>query len=472
MEDIYTNGEQEREKKILVLAVGGGGGRVAADLLAGSYHFRKLVSSVYFLNTNKKDLDEIFNKDMKKLDGTCVEILSSDEEPCTTFIPVRHWWYGHTGAGGDFVRSRRMMLYWLFRDEYQDEMIEQELSADDVEKNAVEDEEPFDDTEEFKNRAEGIMETMNREIVESDMILLIHSLGGGTGGGGTPVLARYLQEGIKSEYQKDRIVVSLCFLADFHEEILTRANSARNLMEISENVNIVLLFSNENLITQIKKEMSHTNPNNRPIFRKLNSRIVSAVEILTTAMSEEKITKPLDFHDLHTFSLGLPTNIIIPFLAPESKSINLKVPCLDCSLNYGLVPFYPGGVVKALPIIVSNKKGIEEIDNHPKEMYEEIFSKKLKLDMTGYVGDIRGVLDNNGSNPMKALALGFGLVDLSHYVEVLDDIVYQWEAFHEEANIENPNGQTHQVIEKVREWYNKYTNDVKSFVSKRKGGIE
>jgi hypothetical protein len=472
MEYLHTDEEQKKEKKILVLAVGGGGGRVAADLLAGSRHFRKLVSSVYFLNTNKKDLDEIFNKDMKKLDGTCVEILPSDEEPCTTFIPVRYWWYGYTGAGGDFVRSRRMMRYWLFHDEYQDEMIEQELSADDVEKDSFEVEEPFEDAEEFKNEAEGVMETMKREIVESDMILLIHSLGGGTGGGGTPVLARYLQKGVKAEYQKDRIVISLCFLADFHEEILTRANSARNLMEISKNVNIVLLFSNENLITQIRKELPSLNSTKQPIFRKLNSRIVSAVEILTTAMCEEKITKPLDFHDLYTFSLGLPTNIIIPFLAPESESINLKVPCLDCSLKYGLVPFHPGGVVKALPIIVSNKKGIEEIDNHPKEMYEEIFSKKLKLDMTGYVGDIRGVLDDNGGNPMKALALGFGLVDLSPYIGVLDDIVYQWEAFHEQAHIENPNNQTHKVIEAVREWYNKYMNDVKTFVSKRKGGIE
>lgn len=121
---------------------------------------------------------------MKKLDGTCVEILSSDEEPCTTFIPVRHWWYGYTGAGGDFVRSRRMMLYWLFHDEYQDEMIQQELSADDVEKDSFEVEEPFEDAEEFKSEAEGVMETMKREIVESDMILLIHSLGGDTGGGG------------------------------------------------------------------------------------------------------------------------------------------------------------------------------------------------------------------------------------------------------------------------------------------------
>lgn len=465
-----------KERKILVLAIGGGGGRVATDLLRGSSHFRKLVGSVYFLNTNKMDLDEIFDNDLKELEGHNIEVIPPDPnaKPETDLIPVRKWWYGYTGAGGDFVRSRRMILYWLFPEEYQREVVERELTAEEIEAGGLASEEdPFQTDEKFKGEAEGIMDNMKREIIESDMILLIHSLGGGTGGGGTPILAQYLDEKIRSEFMKDRIVVSLCFLADLHEEALTKANSARNLMEISKYVDMVLLFSNENLIKQIRKEITTSqDATKKTVFRELNSQIANAVEILMAAMSEDKITKPLDFHDLRTFSLGLPTKIIIPFLAPDNRGGHLKLVCLDRALDFSLVSICDGFIVKVLPILASNRPGIEDIDSHPKEMYEEILSKKLMVDMRGYTGDIRGVLDDNGCDSLRALVLGFGLADLKPYLESLDRAAYQWEAFHKEATIDNPKECTGELIEEIRDWYRKYQNEVETFIKDRKGGIK
>jgi len=271
---------------------------------------------------------------------------------------------------------------------------------------------------------------------------------------------------------RDRIVVSLCFLADLHEEALTQANSIRNLMEISKYVDIVLLFSNENLIKQIRKEITiQEDVAEKTVFRELNSQIVNAIEILMTTMFEDRITKPLDFHDLYTFSLGLPTNIIIPFLAPEHRG-HLKLVCLDRALDFPLVSICNSFVAKVLPILVSNKPGIESIDKHPKEMYEEILSKKLMVDMRGYTGDIRGVLDKNGGDPLKALVLGFGLADLRSYLESLDSAAYQWEAFHREALIDKPEERTKKLINKIREWYREYQNDVEAFIRERKGGTE
>ena len=271
---------------------------------------------------------------------------------------------------------------------------------------------------------------------------------------------------------QNRIVVSLCFLADLHEEALTKANSVRNLMEISKHVDMVLLFSNESLIKQIKKEMTiHEDATKKTVFRELNSQIVNAVEILMTAMSEDKITKPLDFHDLHTFSLGLPTNIIIPFLAPEYRG-HLKLVCLDHALDFPLVSIHNGFVVKVLPILISNRQGIENIDIHPKEMYEEILSKKLMVDMRGHTGDIRGVLDNNGGHPLKALVLGFGLADLGPYLDSLDIATYQWEAFHREAMVNNPEERTKELIEGIKEWCREYQDDVEAIVKERKGGMK
>lgn len=464
---------KDAEQKILVLAIGGGGGRVAADLLKGSDHFRKLVGSVYFLNTNKKDLDEIFNNDIKEIEGKIVKTVSEETSTPNDLISVGKWWYGHTGAGGDFIRSERMLLYWLFHKEYVERISEQGLDADSVGDESSELGDPFGDGyRDFKNMAEGIMNNMKDEIRENDMILLIHSLGGGTGGGGAPVLARYLTEEMNSEYMKDRIVVSLCFLADLHEEALTKANSIRNLMEISRAVDIVLLFSNENLIDQVQKERIVQSYGEKFTFRKLNSLIVSAVEVLMTAMYEDKITKPLDFHDLKSFSLGLPTNIVIPFMAPDYQNVNLKVPCLDHCLDFSLVPFTYGRMAKILPIIISSTRGIEQIDEHPKDMYEEVISKKLMVDMRGYVGDVRGVLDDVERNPMKVLALGFGLADLAHYLDYLTDATYQWKAFHEEAGTKEPLQQTEQLIREIRQWYDDCSTRVESFIKDRAGGME
>jgi cell division GTPase FtsZ len=464
----------QKEKKILVLAVGGGGGRVAADLLKGSDHFRKLVSSVYFLNTNEKDLDEIFDIDLKRLEEDLIEVIAplTNEKPNSDLIPVRRWWYGHTGAGGDFVRSRKMILYWLFPEKYKEEAQKRGLTAEEVEAGERRAEITSEEYEEFTAEAEDIMNTMKREIIESDMILLVHSLGGGTGGGGTPILAKYVDEEIKSEYMRDRSIMSLCFLADLHEEALTKANSVRNLMEISKYVDMVFLFSNENLIKQIRKEETvREGVEKRIVFRELNSQIVNAVEILMTAMYEDKTTKPLDFHDLHTFSLGLPTNVIIPFLAPDHRE-HLKVVCIDRALDFPLVSILNDLVMKVLPIMVSNKPGIENIETHPKEMYEEILSKKLMIDMRGYTGDIRGVLDDNGGDSLKSLILGFGLTDLRAYVDSVDMAAYQWKAFHEEAMIDEPRESTRVLIDEIREWYKKYQDDVETFVGERKGGIK
>ena len=466
--------ENQREKKILVLAVGGGGGRVTTDLLKGSSHFRRLVNSIYFLNTNKRDLDEIFNEDLKKLDGSLINIIRYGKEKNLSqsdLISVREWWYGHTGAGGNFVRSQSMMLYWLFREEYDEEKFK-ELTADQIGKQEEKKEELFIENDSFKSEIEDIMENMKSEIAESDMILLIHSLGGGTGGGGTPVLARYINEKVESTYFKDRILVSLCFLADLHEEALTKANSIRNLMEISKNVNFIFLFSNENLIRYVKEQPNENNlkKQRKAQFRRLNSQIVNAVEILMTAMSEDRITKQLDFHDLNTFSLGLPTNIIIPFLAPEHLRGMLKVPCLDKALNFSLVPPCNGSIVKALPILISSKSGIQNIDTHPKQMYEEIMSKKLRVDMKGYVGDVRGILYDDGDDKLKVLVLGFGLADLYPYLEFLEDAQYQWRAFFEEAEKDNPDHSTKSIIEEIQEWYNQFNMNIESFLKDRKEG--
>jgi cell division GTPase FtsZ len=466
--------KRQKEKRVLVLAIGGGGGRVLADLLKGSEHFRKLVSSVYFLNTNEKDLDEIFEIDLKKLEGEYIDVIAplSGKKPDPDLIPVRRWWYGHTGAGGDFVRSRRMILYWLFSEKYKEELTQRGLTAEEVEAGELKAEVSFKESEKFSAEAQDTMNVMKREIMESDMILLIHSLGGGTGGGGTPILARYLGEQGKSGYMEDRTIVSLCFLADLHEEALTKANSVRNLMETSKYVDMVFLFSNENLIRQIRKEeIIREDTEKKTVFRELNSQIVNAVEILTTAMYEDKITKPLDFHDLHTFSLGLPANIIIPFLAPDHHG-HLKLVCLDRALDFPLVSICNDLTMKVLPILVSNKPGIENIDAHPKGMYEEILSKKLMVDMREYTGDVRGVLDNDGGDPLKALVLGFALADLRPYLNSLDIAAYQWEAFHEEAMINEPKETTRAVINEIKGWYREYQDKTEEFVGKRKGGIK
>ena len=464
---------EEKEKKILVLAIGGGGGRVAADLLKGSQHFRKLVNSIYFLNTNTRDLDEIFNEDIRELDGSLIKIIKentdSDDNLQSHLIPVRKLWYGGIGAGGDFVRSRKMMLYWLFPKEYEQETLEA-LTADQIGMQ-IEKKDIIIEDKSFEDKEKWVMDNMRTEIHENDMILLIHSLGGGTGGGGTPVLARYINEEVESSYFKDRIVVSLCFLADLHEEALTKANSVRNLMEISKYVDFILLFSNENLIKHVREHSENIKKHGKAQFRQLNSQIINAVEILMTAMFEERITKPLDFHDLKTFSLGLPTNVIIPFLAPEYMRGVLKVPCLDRALNFSMVPTCNGSIVKALPILVSGKTGIQYIDTHPKQMYEEIMSKKLMMDMKGYVGDVRGVLYDDGDDQLKVMILGFGLADLNPYLEYLDDAQYQWEAFFREAALDNPEHSAEKVIEEIQKWYREYTAKIESFIKNRKEGL-
>lgn len=320
-------------KRVVVLAIGGGGSRVVVDLINKSRKLLEVTDSIYFLDTmadsERKSMTPDRISDSVGPQLLFVDKHSERELVADGRIPVTFIEYGGgRGTGRDFVRSE------ICANEY---LIPKELKG-----GRIPDGESRISEEDRAN-----ITRMWEDLRYHNIILFAHSLGGGTGGGSAPVIARKIKEWMQDpdlrKFIQNTTLISLCFLASKEESPALNANSVRNLMEISKYVDIVLLFSNT--------QLEHYTDMTRHLFTNQAEGLEDVKNLQICRVFDILLSSKHDFNDFRNIITdSATTNIVVPYLSMKNE----RIPPLSeiDALNFPMAPVCEGTLIKAMPLFI------------------------------------------------------------------------------------------------------------------------
>ena len=358
-----------KSKKMMILAIGTGGSTVTVDLINKSRKLLKMADSIYFLDTDANPRltipDRIDSSIKSKLTlifrrSDRVEVADDERVP-VTFIEYG----GGRGTGRDFIRSEICATEFLITGKFGESVLKDEQRI-------------------YEEDKSNIMK-MWEDLYYHDIILLVHTLGGGTGGGSTPIIAREIKERkqkpVVGTSIQNATVISLCFLASKIENPLYIANSIRNLMEISKYVDIVLLFSNTKLWEYTEKTRYMFADELEGFQNIMNFHICRVLDIL---LSSEH-----DFNDFRNIITdpGV-SNIMVPFISMKNERIP-PLSLLD-ALKYPMASVCEGTLIKAVPLFIGDNPGMNPSFAHrSKHKYQEGFFDNTESYKQWIIGNLR-----------------------------------------------------------------------------------
>lgn len=320
-------------KKLMILAIGTGGSRIAVDLINKSKKLLEVTHSIYFLDTDANPRLKIPDK----IDGSIGPRLKFIYKPGDREdgdnggkLPVTFIEYGGgRGAGRDFIRSEICANEFLIPEKFKESVSGDELK--------ISEEDKFN-----------IMR-MWEDLRYHNIILLIHTLGGGTGGGSAPIIAKEIKDRMQKSdlrtFIQNMTVISLCFLASKEETPLLNANSIRNLMKISQCVDIVLLFSNTRLEDYVEMTRDLFTDELEGLQEIKNFHVCRILDILLSSTH--------DFNDFRNIITDPgTTNIVIPYISMKNE----RIPPLSeiDALRYPMSPVREGTLIKAMPLFIGS----------------------------------------------------------------------------------------------------------------------
>ncbi|MGD2071912.1 MAG: hypothetical protein PVG65_00275 [Candidatus Thorarchaeota archaeon] len=489
------------QQKWVMVGIGGGGGKVAADFILHSRYMRYVVSSVHFLNTAGEDLANLRQTRLEKAFQNEWIWDVREKNIKKTGIPVDFIKFAFFGTGNNFVKSRELFEKYILDsqefhsreehampEEYPVEELEPEPRAAEQEYIKGEGEydlgllQSFSDSEESDLDSQepseqtpieaGGLRNLYSDLIGVQNAILVHSLGGGTGGGSAPLMARWIKENAGYEDRKPT-VISVCFLASIMDGPLRMANSLHNLMKISKEADIVLLFSNEILL-----KSSSDGKTEEERYLHMNERIIKAVDVLLspTAVSELGgcVSVEFDLNNLKTYlrmilddgGSSFPLNIAIPFVSIEGEK-NVAAPV---AFNYALgaeqVPIFKGSLLSMVPFFLSSSREVcrEEFHNENFELYtKQIEVKGLQDSYDLPLESITGVADfefRKDSKGIDVLALGLAKLNLDEYEDVLRSprVMVKWGEFLQKEQVTSD-----RLTQRVKEWIDTYNQKIDEF---------
>jgi hypothetical protein len=318
-------------KKLMVLAIGTGGSTITVDLINKSRKLLEVADSIYFLDTDanpRLKIPDKIDSSIKSRLGFIYKLSDREDLADNGKIPVTFIEYGGgRGAGRDFIRSEICATEFLIPEKYKEGISGDELKISEEDKSSI--------------------MKMWEDLRYHNIILLVHTLGGGTGGGSAPIIAKEIKERMRNSdirtFIQNTTVISLCFLASRAENPLLNANSIRNLKEISQYVDIVLLFSNTKLEEYIEITR-HLFVDELDGLEKIkNFHICRVLDILLSSSH--------DFNDIRNIITDPgTTNIVVPYLSMKSE----RIPPLSeiDALKYPMVPVCEDTLIKAMPLFI------------------------------------------------------------------------------------------------------------------------
>lgn len=133
--------------------------------------------------------------------------------------------------------------------------------------------------------AEASLPEIQRALQDVQLVLLIAGLGGGTGSGAAPLLAKTARESGVS-------TLAFCTLPFFFEGPLRRRVAETSLAEIRRYADAVILFPNQRML-----KLDESNQEIRPVFDKVRDLMASSLRGLWKLLSQPGVIN-LDFADL------------------------------------------------------------------------------------------------------------------------------------------------------------------------------
>lgn len=476
--------QKEIQQRWIMVGIGGGGGKVSADFILKSRYLRQVVDSVYFMNTAGEDIVNLRDERLKEAfrDKWIIDLTGEKKMGNPNgitpgeVIPIRFIKYSFYGTGNNFVRSRKLIEENVLKGEEElksetkkgskrKEIIEGLSKQEESDMERIHSEE----REEYEYMYTGDIETLKDDLKTSQNVILVHSLGGGTGGGSAPVLARWIKENTKGI--REPTVISICMLASALDGPLRMANSLNNLMAISKEADVVILFSNDILLKSIGDRESR-----KMRERIMNEKIVEAMDILLSPMVCP-CSVEFDSNNLKTYlrmifyndeKVDIQLNIVIPFVSVKEEKAESAPVALNYALGAPQVPICNGSLISLVPFFLSSNEKIADEDFHYKNL--NIYCRqvevkhlqgKFKIDLQS----VTGVHDSNhgdGKKNVDVLALGLGKLDVESYITNLDHpfVKTKWNEFLREDD------KTYEErVEDIRMWMNKYMRNVDSIVS-------
>ena len=497
------------QRKWVMIGIGGGGGKVAADFILYSRYLRHIASSVYFLNTAGEDLSTLKEVRLKKVYENQWIWDIMDGKTGKTGLPVDYIKFGLHGTGNNFVRSQQLLKKHILEStEFSSERHTKEKINDlersrDTEKNPVTEkkeqngekgrydfdlltslsESGTDSHPIEKNRVLleiGGLHHLHNDLIDAQHVFLVHSLGGGTGGGSAPLLARWIKEKF-GQGLTEPTVISICFLASKVDGPFRMANSLHNLMNISREADIVLLFSNETLLKDINIEEVGNEEKKEEEYLRMNERIVKAVDILFSPTAAPElggcVNVEFDPQNLKTYLRmifdegGSPfaVNIVVPFISIEEKR-SLSVPiAFYYALGAKQVPIFKNSLMNLVPIFLSSNMKIckEKFFSDNLDIYnDQIRARGLQSDFDVMMESLTSVADpeyKKGSQDIDVLALGLAKLNLEQYRKVLEHpmVLTRWANFYKGTS-KTAEGQAR----KIMEWMDTYNKKIDEFNEK------
>ena len=476
------------KQRWIMVGIGGGGGKVSADFILKSRYMRQVVSSVYFMNTAGVDIVTLREKRLKEAFDRkwAVDVTGGGLPPSNGAIPVRFIRYSFHGTGNNFVRSRRLLEMNVLGERMEEGVSitkteggsKRKILEGLAEKEPIQEKKVEPKTEE-KPKTKGEQEFMHpgditslkADLIESQNVIIVHSLGGGTGGGSAPALARWIKENAIAEY-REPTVISLCMLASKLDGPLRMANSLNNLMAVSKEVDVVICFSNDVLLENIGKIKSR-----ETIEKIMNEKIVEAMDILLSPMVGE-CSVEFDPNNLKTYlrmsfyndkKLDIQLNVVAPFVSIHEEKAESAPVALNYALGAPQVPIHNGSLISLVPMFLSSNPDISEEYLHHKNLKiygRQVEVKHLQDRFKIELQSVTGVHDRDhgdGGKSIDVLALGLGKLDLDEYLHNLDHphVKAKWNEFLME------NGKMHEEkADEIRIWLQKYNQKVDTMVDK------
>jgi hypothetical protein len=443
-------------KRVLVLAIGTGGSTILVDLINKSRKLCDAANSIYFLDTDANPRLTIPDRiDNSVKSGLALIYKPADREEVSDNgkVPVTFVEYGGgRGAGRDFVRSEICATEFLIPSELEEGTPGDELKISEEDKLNI--------------------GKMWEDLRLHNIIILIHTLGGGTGGGSAPIIAQEVKRRLQSsdlrQFVQNTTVISVCFLASKWETPLLNANSIRNLMEISKHVDIVLLFSNTKLGDYVEKTR-HMFADELEGFQNIkNFHVCRVLDILLSSSHDFN-----DFRNIITES-GV-TNIVVPSISMKSE----RIPPLSeiDALKYPMAHVCEGTLIRAMPLFIGSDHRMRPSFVHQSnehlggffdstENYKQWIVGKLKPRIKDIsFGELEPIFDENYSR-LDALVLTACAIDLSENLGEnnanLDQTIDFWQtkigegALYWHPKLANPDLNAKGIRNDVIQWHKKY----------------
>ncbi len=430
----------------MAIGIGEAGSRALSDFLTFSNYAEGNIGVAYFMDTRRDNLSDtkhkflkiakekgriMFKEDRERIAEQSLKKQSEEKKredqkktgktqselELSTETIVKFINYGEGGTGRSWLISEFLMKkrFLMDREGYRNYRYLDNLTPD--------------------------CRELANDVITTDIIMIFHSLGGGTGGGGAPVLCRWIRDLSRKREERTR-VVSICFL-HFLGGFRLMANSVRNLNEVSREADFVILFSNE--VLKEKLGLSYE-PEGVEMLHDLNREITRTLDVLLSSTSHKtEVTGTIDPKDISsylTMSIGgkLNLNILAPFVSRHSKSFEGELISLQDSLHNPLVPVREGEILQLLPIFLSSREEIAKegyLESKRNELIEQV-KKVQKTIKTPNVEQFFGVFDGNIKNKgrfVDTLVLALANVDLTEYLSTLELPIVrnQWQSWKRDA---------------------------------------